>query len=312
MTKKIIITGSFGHIGSKLVEYLSNSQLKYKIILIDNFETERYSSIFNIKKNKNIKFYNLNLFNEEFNDEMKNAQILIHLAAKTNAEKSVNKKHNYIKNNYQITKKIINFCIKNKTKLIYISSTSVYGYSSNLVDENFPISQLNPQSPYAESKIKEERLLFRNKKKCNFVIYRFGTIFGFSSGMRFHTAVNKFCFQSSINEPITVWKTALHQLRPYLCLKDAINLINFTINKNLFNNEIYNAVTINTSVEKIINIIKKNQKKVNVEYVNSKIMNQLSYNVDNSKILREGFIFKGSLKRSIKETLNKLNKFNYL
>ena len=62
MTKKIIITGSFGHIGSKLVEYLSNTHLKYKIILIDNYETERYSSIFNIKENKNIKFYKLNLF----------------------------------------------------------------------------------------------------------------------------------------------------------------------------------------------------------------------------------------------------------
>ena len=32
-------------------------------------------------------------------------------------------------------KNIINFCIKNKSKLIHISSTSVYGKQTDLVDE---------------------------------------------------------------------------------------------------------------------------------------------------------------------------------
>ena len=44
-----------------------------------------------------------------------------------------------------------------------------------------------------------------------FIILRFGTIYGVSSGMRFHTAVNKFCYQAAFNKPLTVWKTALNQ-----------------------------------------------------------------------------------------------------
>ena len=227
MIKKVIITGCFGHIGSKLVEKLSKTILNYKIILIDNFETERYSSIFVLKKNKNIKFYNINLYKSSIPLHIGKIDAVIHFAAKTNAEQSIDNKTNYIDNNFKITKKIVNFCIKNKSKLLYISSTSVYGSNSEIVDESCPINLLNPQSPYAISKIKEENYISNKSKKLEYVIYRFGTIFGYSQGMRFHTAVNKFCFQAATNQPITVWKTALNQKRPYLCLDDAVRLIEF-------------------------------------------------------------------------------------
>ena len=65
----------------------------------------------------------------------------------------------------------------------------------------------------------------REKAGLRFITCRFGTIFGTSIGMRFHTAVNKFCWQAVIGQPITVWRTALHQYRPYLDLKDAVKAI---------------------------------------------------------------------------------------
>ena len=50
--------------------------------------------------------------------------------------------------------------------------------------------------------------------------------------MRFHTAVNKFCLDASLNLPITVYNTALHQFRPYLSVQDSFKLFKFTIEKN--------------------------------------------------------------------------------
>ena len=102
--------------------------------------------------------------------------------------------------------------------------------------------------------------------------------------MRFHTAVNKFCWQATLNQPITVWKTAYNQNRPYLDIRDASKLIFFIIQKNLFQNCVYNAVTINASVRNIVEIIREVISDVKVEYVNSKIMNQLSYHVLSNKI----------------------------
>ena len=94
------------------------------------------------------------------------------------------------------------------------------------------------------------------KQGLNFVISRLGTIFGTSIGMRFHTAVNKFCWQAVLGEPLTVWKTALGQKRPYLGINDAVNSIKFFIEKDLFKGEIYNIVTSNCSVSEVIHAIK--------------------------------------------------------
>ena len=113
------------------------------------------------------------------------------------------------------------------------------------------------------------------------------------------------------SQKITVWKTALNQKRPYLELDDAINSIIFIIENNLFNGEIYNVVSCNVTVNNIIKIIKKNVKKLEIEYVENEIMNQLSYHVSNKKIISKGFEFSGDLEVGISETINILKNFNY-
>ena len=103
----------------------------------------------------------------------------------------VNKKE-YEKNNLVCFNKVVEISNFFKCKLIHISSTSIYGVSSSLVNESLEKKFLKPQSPYAAIKLKEENIL-KNNKNINFVTLRFGTIVGTSSGMCFHTAVNKFC-----------------------------------------------------------------------------------------------------------------------
>jgi UDP-glucose 4-epimerase len=52
--------------------------------------------------------------------------------------------------------------------------------------------------------------------------------------MRFHTAVNSFCFSAAINEEIKVYKTALNQYRPYLSLSDAFRAFQILYRKKFF------------------------------------------------------------------------------
>ena len=132
-------------------------------------------------------------------------------------------------NNLGCMKNVIKFCIKNKTKLIHISSASVYGKHKNVVNER-DNSLLKPQSPYAEIKLIEENLLKIAKNKIKFMSFRFGTIAGVSPGMRFHTAINKFCFEAALNQPIKVYKTAYNQFRPYLSIRDAFRVFKFCFN----------------------------------------------------------------------------------
>ena len=158
---------------------------------------------------------------------------------------------------------------KNKSKLIHISSTSVYGKQVKIVNESDQ-NLLKPQSPYAEIKLQEEKLLKNNKNKMKFMSFRFGTIAGVSKGMRFHTAINKFCFNAALNEKILVYKTAYKQYRPYLSLKDAFKVFKFCIDKNIFNNDIYNALSGNYTVKQIITMIKKYKKKTSIKLLKLK------------------------------------------
>jgi nucleoside-diphosphate-sugar epimerase len=140
------------------------------------------------------------------------------------------------------------------------------------------------------------------------VILRFGTIHGASRGMRFHTAVNKFILQVKLGIPITVWRTALDQKRPYLSLDDCVSAIDHVIREDLFDGEIYNIVTKNWTVREIItNIERVSGFKPAIELVDSQIMNQLSYEVSSRKFENTGFHFKGNLVDDIHDSFKLLS-----
>ena len=195
------------------------------------------------------------------------------------------------RNNLDCMRNVINYCKKFNSKLIHISSTSVYGKQVKIVNEDNDYF-LKPQSPYAEIKLLEEKMLKKNNNKLKYMSFRFGTIAGVSKGMRFHTAVNKFCLNAALNQNIQIYKTAYDQYRPYLSLKDAFKVFKFCIEKNTFENSTYNALSGNYTVRQIINFIKKYKKNLKIKFVKSKIMNQLSYFVDDSKIKKIRIKFK--------------------
>ena len=302
----LLITGCCGHIGSYLVNNIYKIDKINKTIIVDNFHSTQINSLFNIHKRNNIKFYNLDLTKKNALNKFNKIDYVIHLASMTNAAGSFNKKKEMYKNNINCMKNIINFCKNRKAKLIHISSTSVYGKQASIVDENCEKKFLKPQSPYADIKLIEEEMLKKETKKIKYVTYRFGTISGVSTGMRFHTAVNKFCYNASIGEPIAVYKTALNQFRPYLSLKDAFKVFKFTIDKDLFKNNIYNALSENCTVNQIIQKIKKYKKKIKIKFVYSEIMNQLSYHVDKKKLNKEGLNLKNKISEDIKDTIKLL------
>jgi len=305
---KLIITGSCGHIGSYVAEKMHLIPKIKETILIDNLGSNRHYSLFNLKKKNKLSFHQIDISKKKSLDKFKDANYLIHCASMTNAEKSFSVKRKMYRNNLDCMKVVIDFCVKNNVKLIHLSSTSVYGKQAKVVDENCEKKYLKPQSPYAKIKLMEENLL-KKTKKLNYVTFRFGTISGYSKGIRFHTAVNKFCFNAALNQKIHVYRTALNQYRPYLSLSDAFKVFKFCINRDFFKNDIFNALSKNYTVSQILKKIKKVKPKIKIQLVKTPIMNQLSYHVDKSKLSKFGLRLNADLQKDINKTL-KL--FNYL
>ena len=304
---KIIVTGGLGHIGSYLIRNLSEEFTQAKIIIIDNLMTQRYCSLFNLKNKENFSFIKADVIKDSLDLYFKETDYVVHLAAITDAAASFNNAEQVEMNNYESTKTIAKYCLKYGCKLVTISSTSVYGTNNKLVDENATNFDLNPQSPYAKTKLKEESYVLDKCKTKNLkaTIFRFGTIFGTSPGIRFHTAVNKFCLQAAWDEPLTIWRTAYEQVRPYLDINDASRAIIHIMKENIFNGDIFNVLTFNASVSEIVEEIRK-YKDVKIKKVDSEIMNQLSYEVSTDKFKNTGFEYMGSLEKGIKNTMNLL------
>ena len=305
---KIVVTGALGHIGSHLIRELPTMFPEAKIVMIDNLSTQRYCSLFNLPALGRFCFLEADVLTADLASIFDGATVVVHLAAITDATNSFQIKEAVEQVNFNGTQRVAQACRETDCALIFPSTTSVYGSQAVEVDEACPRSDLKPQSPYAEAKLKAEQLLqnLGEKKELRFVICRFGTIFGTSIGMRFHTAVNKFCWQAVTGQPLTVWKTALHQNRPYLDLSDAVKAINFLIQKKLYDGRVYNVVTTNSSISNIVNIISKHVSDISVKYVDSEIMNQLSYHVSNKRFRDLGFEFEGDLENGIGKTIDLL------
>ena len=302
---KIVVTGALGHIGSRLVRELPFFIPGCEIVMVDNMMTQRYCSLFNLPDEGIYRFIEADITQLELRPLLNGAHVVIHLAAITDAAGSFDRAEQLEQNNFNATKRLAEACAEFGVRLLTLSSTSVYGTQAEVVDENCTEEELKPQSPYATTKLKEERLVQRlvQEKGLKASVYRFGTIFGVSPGMRFHTAVNKFCWQAAMGQAITVWRTAYDQKRPYLDLSDAVRAIAFVIEKDIFTGLIYNVVTVNATVRQVVDAIRTHVPALEVTFVDNKIMNQLSYEVLNTRFARAGFEVLGNLEQGIAESV---------
>lgn len=304
---KLTVTGALGHIGSQLIRDLPSSFPEVEWVLIDNLSTQRYGSLFNLPRQVTYRFYETDVRRAALDSLSAGSAAVIHLAAMTDAASSTANAA-LAAHNLSATRAVAQWCAHNRVPLIFPSSTSIYGAHSSTVDEDCPVSNFNPQSPYAATKLEEEYLIrdLGERAGLRFVILRLGTIFGPSPGMQFYTAVNKFCWQAALGQPLSIWRTALTQQRPYLALSDAVRAIGFVVGRSIFDNRVYNVLTLNATVGQVIDVMRQFAPNLQVEWVDHPLMNALSFDVSNERFRHAGFEFRGDLAAGIRDTLDLL------
>lgn len=304
---KLVITGPLGHIGSRLLRTIPADRFS-EIVLIDDLSTQRYCSLFDLPRGAPMRFVEADILTADLQRELDGAEVVIHLAALTDAMNSHGHRERVMEVNVRGTERVARACAEVGAGCVFVSTTSVYGTSASRVDEHCSPNELRPQSPYAESKLAAERLLadLGASVGLRFAILRLGTIFGWSIGMRFHTAINKFVWQACTGRPLTVWTTAMHQLRPYLHLDDAVRALWFMSAPERWDGEVYNVLTANASVARILEILRTHVPGLETTFVDSPIMNQLSFEVSDARFRALGFGYGGTLEGGITRTVEHL------
>lgn len=295
----VLLTGALGHLGSYLLRHAPSH---WNITGCDDLSTQRICSLFNLPQK--IKFYDKG-FETLTKKDLYDIDYVIHLAAITDA---VNANAEQIqKINVDYTKRFIDICADEVAVFVFPSSTSVYGTSQSIVCEN-DISALNPQSKYAESKLKIEEYLRTHPSLMNTIILRLGTICGTSPGMRFHTAINSFCYNAVFHNKLKIWKQNYEMLRPYLTLNDFCRALRHLSEEIDVIDETYNLVTDNIKLSNIVGFLQNQfENPLELEFVDTPLLNQYSYIVSADKFKQTGFYFMDNVYQCIKDTLKLLN-----
>lgn len=209
---KILITGSKGFVGKNLIRYLNN----YSFEIIEPKE------------------HKLDLKNPKSWNNIEECEYLIHLAGKSYVPESWSEPGKFIENNILLTTNALEYCRRNKAKLIFLSSY-LYGNSNSLpIRENNSTSANNP---YALTKILSEKLcnFYKDNFRVSNCILRVFNLYGPEQPENF--LFSKVITQVKTSKYIEI--ESLHPKRDYIYIDDLcsaiVKSITYKGEKNIFN-----------------------------------------------------------------------------
>lgn len=202
---KILVTGGAGYIGTELVKLLSMSSEVDEIRIYDNLSRNNYNLFLGskLKQHQKVKYiYGDILDSRNLRKALNEIDVVYHLAAVVTTPFANTDPHFYEQVNHWGTAELTYAVEESKvSKLIYVSSVSVYGSSNTIVTEK---SIPNPKTFYGISKLRGEEHVARLNNKLNTYILRSGNVYGFSESMRFDAVINRFAFESNFSKRISI------------------------------------------------------------------------------------------------------------
>ena len=312
--KTYLVTGCAGFIGSNLVDYLLKRNCK--IIGLDNLSTGKKFFLKDALKNKNFKFYKIDLLKNNIDKYFKNVDRVYHFAANADVRFGLKHRKKDINQNIIVTYKILETIKKNKiNELIFASTGSIYGEATQIpTKENtsFPIQT----SLYGASKVSAEAIISAYSEAYNLksYIFRFVSILG---DRYTHGHVYDFIKKLKKNKNVINILGDGNQKKSYLHVTDCIQAIDLAVRKfnkkvNIINLGTQECLTVKESVKIICKILKLKPK---MQYSGGKrgwIGDNPYIYLDTYKIRSTGWEPRYNIKESIKKTVKYLLKNKWL
>ncbi|MEO7991677.1 MAG: SDR family oxidoreductase [Chryseolinea sp.] len=253
---KVFVTGGAGYIGTELISQLiANPEVK-EVVIYDNLSRLNFNMFLGLRLQhyRKISFVKGELLDSRsLRKNLKGVDTVYHLAAKVTTPFASSDAHMYEQVNHWGTAELV-YAVEesNVKRFIYTSSTGVYGSSKDAVDE---LSALNPQTPYAVSKLRGEEHVRRLTNKIDTYIVRCGNAYGYSKSMRFDAVINKFVFEANFDKIISIQGDG-KQSRTFIHIDLLAKALNNLLTAQLASGT-YNLVERSLKVIDIVDVLKE-------------------------------------------------------
>ena len=238
---RYVVTGGAGFIGSHITEKLvERSDI---VTVIDNMNTGKEKNLESVKGK--INFIKADILDVDLlEDVTKDVDGVFHQAALASVQDSFDKPDEYHNVNVNGTENILKLSKKYGFKVVYASSSSVYGNPIRI-----PIKESdgkNPINPYAETKLKKEELAIKYSKMGVSVIgLRYFNVFGKGQSKEYAGVLKLFleCIRDKLPPKINGDGT---QFRDFVHVSDVVNANIMSMNSDI-THEFFNVGT-NTTI----------------------------------------------------------------
>ncbi len=255
---KILITGGAGYVGTQLTKVLSASPETSAVILFDNISRANYNLFLGrrFENPEKITFVSGDLL-----DSRKLRQVLqqyeidvvYHLAARVTTPFANTEAHFHEQINHWGTSELVMAVEESNVKrFIYTSSTSVYGASVDLIDED---AKPDPKTFYGTSKLRGEQHVKRLMDKMDTYILRCGNVYGYNKSMRFDAVINRFMFDANFNNRISIHGDG-KQSRAFIHIDLLAEILSKSLSQKIPSG-IYNVVDKNLQILDIVDVVKE-------------------------------------------------------
>ncbi|MBK4764869.1 MAG: ADP-glyceromanno-heptose 6-epimerase [Pantoea sp. Brub] len=263
----IIVTGGAGFIGSNLIKKLNNLG-ETNILLVDDLKNSiKFKNLVDLNFYDFIdKEYFLHKFILNTNLNLGIIDAVFHEGACSDTTEW-NGKY-IINNNYQYSKELLNFCLKQKIPFVYASSASVYGIrDSNFIEDR---QYEKPVNLYAYSKMLFDNYVRQLLPKATSPIcgLRYFNVYGPYENHKKNMAslVLKLINDSINNQNLKLFQGSENFKRDFIYVNDVVALNIWCLENNIFG--IYNCGTgCSESLVTLANVIIEHYNKGTIEYI---------------------------------------------
>ena len=246
----ILVTGGAGYLGTELVYQLASRADVTKVVIYDNLARKNYNLFIGHRKfpQDKVQFIHGDLLDSrKLRKSLQGIDVVYHLAAKVTKPFSDHNPHLLEQVNHWGTAELV-YAVEESdvSRLIYTSSSAVYGSSSEPVDSTTPPQ---PLTYYGISKLRGEEHVQRLQVKIPAYIIRTANVYGYSKSMRFDARINRYMLEAASGQKITVSGSG-NQKRPYIHVDDATRVLDGLLNSDI-KADTYDLLTRNLSIHDI-------------------------------------------------------------